>query len=153
MKQLAFTFITMLGLTAFSFAQNSVTSATPNPNAAEITFKKEVHDFGKVKNGGDATYEFEFTNTGKEPLIIQEVQKTCGCTTPSWPKEPIMPGKTGKIKVQYDTKRTGKIDKKVTILSNAKTAAKELFIKGEVLPAEAQENLAPVRPSGSPSNN
>lgn len=93
MKQLAFTFIVILGLTAVSFAQNSVTSSTPNPNAAEISFKKDVHDFGKVKNGADAIYEFEFTNTGKEPLIISEVKKTCGCTTPTWSKEPIMPGK------------------------------------------------------------
>lgn len=151
MKKVALTIIAALGFATAGVAQT--TAATPNPNAAEITFKKDVHDFGTIKNGADASYEFEFTNTGKEPLIITDAKGSCGCTVPQWPKEPIMPGKVGKIKVTYDSKRTGKIDKKVTITSNAKTATKEIFIKGEVLAPEAQENLAPVKSGGAPANN
>ena len=102
-----------------------------------------------MKNGAPAEYEFEFTNTGKEPLIISDAKGSCGCTVPQWPKEPIAPGKMGKIKVTYDSKRTGNIDKKVTITSNAKTNPKEIFIKGSVLAPENQDNLAPVKKDGA----
>ena len=155
MKKVALSIIAsfcMVGLVSAQ-TQTSTTAATPNPNAAEITFKKDVHDFGTLKNGAPAEYEFEFTNTGKEPLIISDAKGSCGCTVPQWPKEPIAPGKSGKIKVTYDSKRTGNIDKKVTITSNAKTNPKEIFIKGNVLAPEDQNNLAPVKTNpGAPAN-
>lgn len=141
----------MAGLAVAQPAATTTTSSTPNPNAPEITFKKDSHDFGTVKNGADISYEFEFTNTGKEPLIISDVQRQCGCTTPSYSKEPIAPGKTGKVKVSYDTKRTGSVTKNVTVISNAKTASKVLTFTINVLPAENAEPVAPVAPPATPA--
>ncbi len=110
----------------------------PNPNAAEIKFEKNVHDYGKIQKGGDGNCEFKFTNTGKEPLIISNAKGSCGCTVPNWPKEPIKPGDSGVIKVHYDTNRPGAISKTVTVTSNAKTSSAVLQIKGmvEVPPVE-----------------
>jgi len=104
-----------------------------NPNAAEIQFDKLVHDYGKIKQNSDGTCEFTFKNVGKEPLILSNVKTSCGCTTPYWPKEPIMPGKTEKIKVTYATNRLGVFNKQITVFSNAKNDVVVLTIKGEVL--------------------
>ena len=105
---------------------------TVNPNAAEMTFDMETHDYGTIKQGAYGTYEFKFTNTGNEPLIISTARGSCGCTVPTYPKEPIMKGQTSVIKVSYDTKRVGPFTKTVTIESNAKTNPKMLTIKGVV---------------------
>lgn len=100
---------------------------------AEIDFKNEVHDFGTIAYMGDGTYEFEYTNTGNEPLVISNCKGSCGCTVPEWSREAIQPGETGIIKVKYDTKRAGKaFNKSVTVSSNAKTAQKVIRIKGSV---------------------
>ena len=90
-------------------------------NGAKIEFNKEVHDYGTIKNGADGTCIFEIKNTGSEALIISNAKGSCGCTVPSWPREPIAPGKTGELKAKYDTKRIGLINKSVTIQSNAVT--------------------------------
>ncbi|MCT4560035.1 MAG: DUF1573 domain-containing protein [Crocinitomicaceae bacterium] len=120
-------------------------------NGAKIEFKKETHDYGNVKYGGDGTCTFEFTNTGNAPLIISNAKGSCGCTVPSWPKEPIAPGAKGTITVKYDTKRPGSINKSVTITSNAvNEPSKVIRIKGNVLPAP--ENGTPVNNSGAPAN-
>ena len=116
-------------------AQDAVTNEpakVENPNAPEITFESDVHDYGTMKQGADGGCEFKFKNTGKEPLVISNAKGSCGCTVPTWPKEPIMKGQTGVIKVHYDTKRPGAFTKTVTIDSNAKTASKTLTIKGTV---------------------
>jgi len=99
----------------------------------------ETHDFGTLKEGPAAEYVFEFVNVGKEPLIIQNANASCGCTTPEWPKEPILPGKTGKITVRYNTQgRPGPFSKDVFITSNAVSEKErfELHIKGTVEKAE-----------------
>lgn len=99
-----------------------------------IVFESEVHDFGTVPEGPNADYEFVFKNTGKEPINLQTVNASCGCTTPSWSKEPVLPGKTGSIKASYATKgRPGGFTKSITVVSNAGT--KVLTIKGTVEPA------------------
>jgi len=108
-----------------------------NPNGAKFKFKGgDVHDFGAVPEGPTADYTFEFTNVGKEPLIIQNANASCGCTTPEWPKEPILPGKTGKIKVSFATAGRGgqPFDKTVFLTSNAVHDKEryELHIKGTV---------------------
>jgi hypothetical protein len=114
-------------------AQESVTESI-NPNASDISFENETIDFGTIDQGADGIRAFKFRNSGKSPLIISEVKGQCGCTTlpDGWPKEPIMPGASGTIKVKYDTQRVGAFDKKVTITSNAKTASKQVTIKGVV---------------------
>jgi hypothetical protein len=120
---------------------------------AKIEFSKETHDYGNIKYGGEPYCNFEFKNTGDEPLIISNAKGSCGCTVPEWPKEPIAPGAKGVIRVKYDTNRPGPINKNVTITSNAKTNPKEIFIKGSVLAPEDQNNLAPVKTNpGTPAN-
>ncbi|HEX5003002.1 MAG TPA: DUF1573 domain-containing protein [Bacteroidia bacterium] len=116
-----------------------------DPNAPEIVFETEVHDFGTIEYGGDGTYDFKFTNTGKSPLIISNARGSCGCTVPQWPKEPVAKGQSGVINVHYDTKRPGPFTKTVTISSNAKSATKVITIKGTVQPAEQSEGTMPVK--------
>ena len=132
--------IALLLLPAFQTASRAQGNPAPvsNPNAPEISFEKDEHDFGTIKQGGNGVYEFKFTNTGKEPLVISNAQGSCGCTVPTWPKEPIKGGETAKLKVSYDTKRIGPFTKSVTITSNAKTSVKTIMIKGvvEELPKE-----------------
>lgn len=129
--------------------------AADNPNAAEITFENETHDYGTIKQGADGNCEFKFKNTGKEPLIISNARGSCGCTVPTFPKEPIMKGQTAVIKVHYDTKRVGAFTKTVTIESNAKTATKVLTIKGLVEASEepADQTMPVKKASGMPLEN
>jgi len=97
-----------------------------------MTFKKTFHDFKSVWYKADATFEFVFKNTGKEPLIITKVKSSCGCTVPTWEKEPVLKNKTGTIKVKYDSDRIGQFQKSITVYSNAKNSPVELIISGEV---------------------
>ncbi|HET6243054.1 MAG: DUF1573 domain-containing protein [Bacteroidetes bacterium] len=114
-------------------AQEITTGIDPKPSLAEITFEKDVYDYGNIKQNASGASEFKFKNTGKEPLIISMARGSCGCTVPDWPKEPIKPGESASIKVNYDTKRVGPINKTVTITSNAKNEpSKLLTIKGNV---------------------
>lgn len=117
---------------------------------AKMDFKKEVHDYGNIKNGANGTCTFEFTNTGNAPLIISNATGSCGCTVPTWPKEPIAPGAKGEITVKYDTKRTGEFTKTVTLTSNSSEPNKVLTIKGNV--AAPVEGASPVNTSGAPSH-
>ena len=105
---------------------------TAQDAAAKIEFKTETVDYGEIAKGADGVRVFEFTNTGKAPLIISDVRSSCGCTIPKKPDAPIMPGKTGEIQVKYDTNRVGPIRKAITVISNADTPTKVLKIKGEV---------------------
>lgn len=122
---------------------------------AEIDFEKEVHDFGKLKQHGDATTEFKFTNTGSEPLIISNAKGSCGCTVPEWPREPIAPGESSVIRVKYDSKRIGPINKSVTITSNASNSpTKVIRIKGNIEAAPKAEEAMPVKePTMAPAAN
>lgn len=138
MKKLLFAFSFVLAGTLFVMAQDA------NPNAPEIAFDQETIDYGTIDQGDNGQRIFTFTNTGKEPLIITNAKGSCGCTVPTWPREPIAPGETGEIKVKYDTKRVGPFTKSVTINSNAKTATKVLHIKG-VVKKKAPVQTAPVK--------
>ncbi len=131
MQKLMLSFV----LLVFTFISvNAQDAAQPvNPNAPEISFEKTSHDYGTIVQGGDGTCEFKFTNTGKEPLILSKPQSSCGCTIPTWPQEPILPGKSEVIKVTYNTQNIGPINKSVTITSNAKTSRIVLTIKGNVV--------------------
>ena len=100
---------------------------------AKIKFKSETIDYGTIAKGANGVRVFEFTNTGNEPLVISKVASSCGCTIPKKPKAPILPGKTGKIEVKYDTNRVNPIRKTITVMSNAETPTVALKIKGEVV--------------------
>jgi hypothetical protein len=101
-----------------------------------INFASTVHDYGTIEQGSDGAYEFKFTNDGKTPLILSNVRSSCGCTVPSWTKEPVAPGKEGAIKVVYNTHSIGSFSKSVTVSSNAKNAEVLLQIKGNVVKKE-----------------
>ena len=102
-------------------------------NKAEIKFVTEEIDYGTIKQGADGLRVFEFKNTGKAPLVISGASSSCGCTVPSYPKDPIAPGGTGKIEVRYDTNRVGAIAKTIMVTSNATdTPNVALRIKGKV---------------------
>ena len=101
-------------------------------SAQEFKFDKEIIDYGKIAKGDNGERTFVFTNIGDQPLIIKNIQSSCGCTVPKKPKKPIMPGEKGEIKVSYDTKRVGGFSKAITIFSNAKNKRKVIKIKGYV---------------------
>jgi len=139
MQKVIFSFV-LFFFAVFSLQAQDVQPATPvDPNAPEISFDKLVHDYGTVVQGADATCEFKFTNTGKEPLILQKPVSSCGCTVPTWPQEPILPGKSDVIKVTYSTHNVGPISKTVTVTSNAKTSRVVLSIKGTVIAKPADK--------------
>lgn len=97
-----------------------------------ITFSSETVDYGTIKKGAEGAREFTFTNTGNKPLIIKNATGSCGCTVPSKPTAPIMPGEKGSIGVKYDTQRTGPFSKTVTVTTNASEKPVVLTIKGNV---------------------
>ncbi|RSK44952.1 DUF1573 domain-containing protein [Hymenobacter rigui] len=117
-----------------------------------LTFEKELHDFGSVPEGTMATHEFRFKNTGNQPVIIANVQASCGCTTPDWTKTPVLPGKTGIVKAVYSSAgRPGIFNKTVTVTSNATTPSTVLTIKGNVLNKEQMKSsLTPAQLAQSP---
>lgn len=112
-------------------APAATTAPATSLTADNMAFKDLTHDFGTVPEGPDATCEFSFKNTGKEPIIIQKAQPSCGCTVPSYSNEPVAPGATGVIKVAYHTQgKPNPFTKTITVSSNA--GMKVLTIKGNV---------------------
>ena len=109
-------------------------SATETSNRqADIKFDKEEHDFGILLQGEVVSYSFHFTNTGNTPLIISDVGSSCGCTVGDYPREPIAPGKTGDIKVTYNSSgHHGFQSRFLTVMSNTNPAKTTLRIKGTV---------------------
>lgn len=106
-----------------------------NDFGAFFAWEKTTHDFGKIVQNKPVTYVFEFTNTGDSPLVITNAQGSCGCTVPSYPKEPIGPGEKGEIKVSFNAASMGVFNKTVTITANTDKPA-TLTIKGEVTAAK-----------------
>lgn len=149
-------------------AQGPVTSAPiDNPTAPNMSFEQKEYKFGTIKQGESVTYEFKFTNTGKEPLIITNAQGSCGCTVPEYSKEPIKPNGSGTVKVTFNsTGKMGPQDKTVTITyDNGRTETLHMIGTVEATntaaPAAAQPAAAPAAgtkpaPAGkttAPANN
>ena len=122
-----------------------VVSMVAMSQKAVISFDDKTHDFGKVnEEDGKITYVFDFVNRGNAPLVISHVQASCGCTTPTWTKEPVEAGKKGSIAVTYNTSgRPGLFTKTITVYSNDSLQQVVLIIKGEVIPLpKASEPVA-----------
>jgi hypothetical protein len=104
----------------------------------QVKMNEKEHDYGTFKEeAGVQRYDFEVINSGNEPLVIQNIVASCGCTTPEWTKEPIAPGQKGKITALYDpANRPGKFQKSLTVYTNAKPQVHVLVIKGEVIQRE-----------------
>ena len=98
----------------------------------KMSFESKVVDYGKIEHNADGNREFVFTNSGTEPLIIKNAKGSCGCTVPTWPREPIAPGDTAEIGVKYATNRVGRFTKTITLTTNADKKPTILTIKGEV---------------------
>ena len=141
MKKLFILAIAALSFTACRNANNSTpetnadgTAKAVNPDAAVVVFEREIFDFGKITQGDKVEHEFKFKNTGKSPLIVSNATATCGCTVPEIPKEPILPGKEGVIKVVFNSEgKEGMQDKVVTVTSNANPSTSTVHLVGEVL--------------------
>ena len=106
-----------------------------------LQIKNMEHDFGKIPQGKPVYYTFDIVNTGKTELKLDNVQASCGCTTPEWSKDPIAPGATAKIKVGYNAAAENYFEKLITITYNS-TQSKQLKIKGTVW--KAPDGSAPV---------
>ncbi len=136
-------------------AQISVTMDI-DPNAPVLKFEKDTIQYGTVAYNADGWKVMKITNTGKSPLIIQNLEAECGCTTveeggkKTWPQEPIAPGKSGIIKVHYDTKKVGTFAKRVTVKSNASSPSMVFVIKGEVLAEGVKPPITKTRVKGKP---
>lgn len=99
----------------------------------EMTFASPAHNFGSIKQDTENRHVFTFTNTGAEPLIIENAKGSCGCTVPQYPKEPIAPGETGEIEVVYKPgKQKNKQTKTVTITANTEPRTTTLTITADV---------------------
>lgn len=132
-------------MNAYNLTQSPAASeaSTPAPTAGQASqtrakttwkFASTEHDFGKLKQGETAEYKFTFTNTGKEPLIIENAQGSCGCTVPNYPKEPIPPGGTGTIDVSFNSAgKSGAQQKTVTLTANTEPSITTMLtIKADV---------------------
>ncbi|GAA4408705.1 DUF1573 domain-containing protein [Nibrella viscosa] len=128
MKKFFSLFVALFVFIAVGYAQKGV-----------MKFKKETHDFGKVEQGKPVTHVFEFTNAGTDPIVIADAVASCGCTKPTFSREPIMPGKTGSISATYNAAAMGGFNKSVTVTSNAETPSVVLYLKGEVVSKEAAQ--------------
>jgi hypothetical protein len=128
MKKLSFVFVMCLVSMTLK-SQYSITA---------LKFSETQHDFGIFREeAGRQTFNFIVTNIGNQPLVIQKVTASCGCTTPEWTRQPIAPGGQGKVTAIYDpANRPGVFDKTLTVYTNTKPAATTLTIKGEVTPRE-----------------
>ena len=119
--------IALVAVTTITKAQDAA-----KPEAA-IAWKATTIDMGKLEQGKPVTVEFEFTNPSMVPLIINAVRPACGCTAADYPKEPIVPGKSGKIKLTYNAASMGPFTKSTTVTTNAAEGNTVLVIKGEVV--------------------
>ncbi|MEC7646507.1 MAG: DUF1573 domain-containing protein [Bacteroidota bacterium] len=117
---------------------------------ATIDFESKVVDYGVLENKADGARKFVFKNNGTEPLIIKNAKGSCGCTVPTWPREPIAPGATGEIGVNYDTKRVGVFTKTITLTTNADKKPVILTIKGEVKPPPKETQNLEKKMEGAP---
>lgn len=128
------------------FAGLFLTASFAFATAQTISFDKTTFDYGTVKSGSDGQRIFTVKNTGDKPLIISKVQASCGCTTPVWSQDPIMPGKTTQLKVGYDTKIVGPFTKIIEVYSNDPGNSRAVInIKGTV------ENQAAVAEVAAPA--
>jgi hypothetical protein len=135
----------VFALNAQSNVLKAPTPAIP-PKEDILQLKESGYSFGKIPQGRPVTHVFEIVNTGKEPLLLENVQASCGCTTPEWSREPIAPAATAPIKVGYNAYSEGQFNKTVTIFYN-NGQTKALTITGEVykLPATAAPENASVQ--------
>lgn len=123
MKTLSLIVVLALGAVTTLVAQN------------DLKFEKKVHDFGEIKQHEPVRCEFKFTNTGNTPVTITKVKPSCGCTTPEYPKKPVLPGQTATIKAEYNAAAAGAFNKSIDVTTDKGGDPLKLKIKGTVVAA------------------
>ncbi|MBP7808404.1 MAG: DUF1573 domain-containing protein [Bacteroidia bacterium] len=109
-------------------------------NLPDIKFEEEEHDFGRITQGEKVSFAFKFKNTGNSNLIITSAAGSCGCTVPEWPKEPILPGKEGKVNVIFSSEgKSGLQEKSINIVTNCEPSTRTVKIKTEIIVPETLE--------------
>lgn len=149
MKQLfsvfAFVLFGVFAVTAQDSKGQKIQSTTPaasqDAKGPKMQFDVLTIDYGTIEKGADPIRRFKFTNVGNEPLIIKAAKGSCGCTVPTYPKEPIMPGESNVIEVRYDTQRPGPFQKQVTLTTNETNDTQVLNIKGDVKDTPQQPSV------------
>jgi len=124
MKKLMISAICMAFALSSAVAQSAVKE--------EMLFDKTLHDYGSIVFGADGTCEFVFKNASNKPIVLTDVKSSCGCSVPTWSKEPVKPGESSTIKVQYNTQLPGVFNKTITVYSNAKNSPVRLTVMGKV---------------------
>jgi hypothetical protein len=147
MKRFFTALVMIAAMATWVSAQNTTAQdpAEPQDGGPVMTFESTEIDYGTIEQGSEPYRYFKFTNTGDEALVIENAKGSCGCTVPTWPKEPILPGETSEIKVKYDTKRIGRFTKSITLTTNEAVKTRVLRIKGEV-------QKKPEEPAGVPAS-
>jgi hypothetical protein len=130
-------------------------AAAPAPSAepavertnAKMTFESLTVDYGTIENGAEPLRLIKFTNTGTDPLVIKNARGSCGCTVPTWPRDPIAPGQSATMEVRYDTKRTGQINKSITITTNEGPENHVIQVVGNVLAPKEDKAVPAAEPN------
>ena len=137
------TILTLLVLCLGVFVAHAQEEAPAQKSGPAMQFETTEIDYGVIAQNSDPLRVFKFSNAGTEPLVIKHAKGSCGCTVPSYPKQPILPGESATIEVRYDTKRVGPFQKTVTLTTNEADEKHTLRIKGKVEPKPATEDALP----------
>jgi len=147
----------LVSMVAFTSCKDNASSKIKTDNVAEaaqrdeaakavpvMSFEKAEHDFGTIEQGTPQETVFKFTNTGNAPLIITDAKSSCGCTVPNPPKDPIAPGETGELKVNFNGSGQNQVTKTITVTANTAKGSELLRIKAFVNP-KGEAPLGPVK--------
>jgi hypothetical protein len=140
----------LLAAAALVFAVAMKAQTTGSDDVAKMNTEK--HDFGKILQGKPVDYYFEITNKSDKPIVVESAVGSCGCTTPEKPTEPIAPGATAKLKVQYNAAANGHFDKTVTIKFAGIETVKVVGITGDVLPQADYDEYVKQQPAQPKTN-
>jgi hypothetical protein len=149
-KSLVWLIAAVLSFSALHLSAQAIPTTTDSKSdlpvgpIATIEFEEMVYDFGSVEEGTKVSQIFTFTNTSDEPLILLNAQGSCGCTVPQWPREPIAPGETASILVEFNSRgKRGVRNQKVTLTANTEPAQTFIYLKGKVLPGNEDDSNTP----------
>ncbi len=140
MKKLLFT-LAAIAITSWAVAQNV-------KGEDLVSFKEKTYSFGKIKQGVPVTYDFVFENISDKPVVVENANASCGCTTPEWPKQPVGKGKSGIIKAGFNAAALGVFDKPIYVKLVGVEMPVEIKISGEVLDAAAYAQYEASKKAG-----
>jgi hypothetical protein len=132
-------FVAILAMVVISGAMAQTQAKTEKVSGPKIAFEKSTHDFGDIFQGDRVEHVFKFKNTGNDHLMLTNVQVTCGCTVPDWPRDPIAPGQSAEITVAFNSAgKMGRQNKTITVISNAVNDYEVVTIVTNILPKKTK---------------